>query len=1101
MEHFTNMSKDAAISSDEDYVLKKQPQNFTSNRIPKLKILKKPKEIISDDSSSLSFSDSSDDYSDSSDCSIDSEYKCNLSDHNSSEDDCYIVDEHHSTTKKFSTDTFPSKNTKEYQRLPKKTNQPPVVCKKSLNEKLELPAELSKKLYAHQHEGVQWLYKLYKDGKKGGILADDMGLGKTIQVITYVFSMMKLGLVKKVLLVLPKALIANWKSEFAKWAGDIEVLSYLGHPKERKKTLLLVKHVKECVCITTYGLARNEFKELSQVRWDYTVLDEGHLIKNNNKISKALNSIPSENRIMLTGTPLLNKLVDLWALISWSTQEKILGSRKFFKSVYQEPIEIARQKGAFNCQIAKGNQMAEKLKELTEPFILRRTKESVTKDSRVAIKSEKENKVNCAIFPTLEKKNDFVCWCYLSDFQMQLYNDFLTLPETKYILNSKRSGLAEINVLKQICNHPRILDKNSCIKLGFNTDTQRNSTSNKPIDSLINIPDSRLLNESGKLQFLVELLEQLRLGGHRTTVFSRSRKMLDIIEKVLINRSFKLVRLDGKVNSVKEREHIVKTFQNDDSYNVFLLTAQVGGVGLTLTGADRAVIYDPSWNPSEDNQSIDRIYRIGQKKEVVVYRLITCGSIEEKIYQRQVYKESYIKQTVDNEGDLYRYFSGDQLKKLVYLNDTNESETQKQLLKKHASQSNWSEGVSREVDMLKNLHFSGVSENGLLFSIAADDFDPDSVTAAEKNKIQNSFKVDLKEDSEDSLDAWFKSEVKQAKQLKTQMKQNIIDKQQSEVKRAKQLKTQMKQNIIDKQQFLIGNNKTYQKPEQQKNRTTWKSNDNNIEKKIRKRAAPEIKEQPKKKKAEISGHNAQQGDILGEILGLMKESESFRTDKTKNKKTLKLQKHSDSLSNKMTAKSEAKSSLFNKTYQNKQNEQYSRLANRISYEDMIERKAAAAKILNKNKPVQKANNFRSTSQNYSNTEKKPLAKSEVKSSLFNKAYQNKQNHYQQHSQIANRVSYEAMMERKAAAAKILNKNKPVQKTNNFRSTCQNYSNTKKKPLAKNSLVYKKNISINHQPSFFDSMLKPVNDETLRKKRLAEITTRENGKTMSKKQFF
>ena len=1000
MEDFTNTSNDAAISSDEDYILINKHQNLTANRIPKLKIVKKPKKNTTDHSSLLSLSDCSD----SSDCSDDSDYNCNLSDHNSSDDDCYIVGELHSSTKKCSSGTFPSKDVKEYQNLPKKTGQQLVVRKESLNEKLEIPAELSKKLYAHQHKGVQWLYKLYKDGKKGGILADDMGLGKTIQVITYVFSMMKLGLVKKVLLVLPKALIANWKCEFSKWAGDIEVLSYLGYPNERKKTLLLLKHVKECVCITTYGLARNEFKQLSQVRWDYTVLDEGHLIKNNNKISKALNSIPSKNRIMLTGTPLLNKLVDLWALISWSTQENFLGSRKFFKLTYQEPIEIARQKGAFNCQIAKGNKMAEKLKEITEPFILRRTKESVTKDSRVAIKSENENKVNCAIFPTLEKKNDFVCWCYLSDFQMQLYNDFLTLPETKYILNSKRSGLAEINVLKQICNHPRILDKNSCIKLGFKNDAQQNSITNKPIDSLINIPDSRLLKESGKLQFLVELLEQLRVGGHRTTVFSRSRKMLDIIEKILVNRNFKLVRLDGKVNSVKEREHIVNTFQNDNSYSVFLLTAQVGGVGLTLTGADRAVIYDPSWNPSDDNQSVDRIYRIGQQKEVIVYRLITCGSIEEKIYQRQVYKESYIKQTVDDEGDLYRYFSGDQLKKLVYLNGTNESETQKQLLKRHASQSNWSERVSRELAMLEDLHFSGVSENGLLFSIAADDFDPGKVTAADVNKMQNSFKVDSKEDAEDNLDAWFKSEVKQAKQLKQKMKQNLVD----------------------KPQFSNNNVKTYQKPYQQKNRTTLKSN-NNIEKKNRKRSAPETNEELKKKKVELSGHNAQQGDIFGEILGLMKESESLRTDNFKNKKSSKPYKHSDSLSNKT----------------------------------------------------------------------KLTEKSKVEKSLFNKAYQNKQN--PQHSRTANRLSYEAMMERKAAAAKILNKQKPVQCVNNSRNFSQNYSNSfKKKPLAKNPLVYNKSISRNRQPSFFDSMLKPVNDQTLRKKRLAEISTRENGKTMRKK---
>ena len=980
------MSNDAIASSGEDFSIIDNHQKKSKQKLEKHQ---KPKNYISQDNSLLSYSDSN-------------SY--------SSNDDCIIIDENHRNTAKSNAkyvNKFSSSDAEEFHSLSKKTDQP--VINTYNNKKLKIPTELSTKLYAHQHEGVQWLYKLYQDGKKGGILADDMGLGKTIQIISYISSMMKLGLIKKVLLVLPKVLVANWRNEFAKWADNIQVLSYLGHPKERKKALMQVKDT-ECVCLTTYGLARIEFKELARVVWDYTVLDEGHLIKNDSKTSKAMHSVPSKNRILLTGTPLQNKLVDLWALISWATQKQLLGSKTFFKNRYQFTIEVARQKGANKTEIAKGNNRAEELKKITEPYILRRSKESVTKESKVTIKSDIGKKLNCAIFPKLERKNDFVCWCYLSDFQKQIYEDFLTLPETKIILNSKQSALAEISVLKQICNHPRILAKNNCNKLGFNVDTQQNFSTTNSIDNINNIPDSKLLQESGKLQFLVELLEQLRACGHRTTVFSWSRKMLDIIEKVLVNRNYKLMRLDGTVNSINDRENIINTFQNDDSYTVFLLTAQVGGVGLTLTGADRAVIYDPSWNPSGDNQSVDRIYRIGQKKEVIVYRLITCGSIEEKIYQRQVYKESYIKQTINNEGDLYRYFSSEQLKKLVYLHDTNESVTQKQLQKKHSAQRNWSKAVSREVDALKNLNFSGVSENGLLFSLAADDFDPNFVVT--DVPMQQNHLI-LTSEKDDEHHECCNYGFKEAEHLKTE--------------------NNRKENVVNNPQAMFNKFKTYQKTAQYNK--TLPNNAIGMRNKTLQRTIPKGNDTLKNQKVEVSRNFAEQ-DIVGDILGLMNKKESIRVESFKNK----------TLSNENTFR------------------------------------------------VKNALKLPKSMHSLSNQSNKTV-RSETNRSLFNKKYPYKQS--SQHSQTPKGLSFEAMMKRQDAA-NIFNKDKATQHANiSTKSNLNSKDSNKRMSTVNYSRVLKKNCSENNRPSFFNSLLKPVNDQTLRKKRLAAISKKENGKKTRK----
>ncbi|XP_063968551.1 uncharacterized protein LOC135157317 [Lytechinus pictus] len=236
-------------------------------------------------------------------------------------------------------------------------------------------------------------------------------------------------------------------------------------------------------------------------------------------------------------------------------------------------------------------------------------------------------------------------------------------------------------------------------------------------NDITGVSEEVLIQESGKLVFLFKLLENLREEGHRCLVFSRSLKMLNMIEKILRTRRFRWKRLDGSIHNMIEREAIIEDFQQDDSYNLFLLTTQVGDTGLNLTGADRVVIVDPRWNPFTDNKAVDRAYRIGQTKSVIVYRLITCGTIEEKIYRRQVFKKSLIKQTTGNfKEDIYSNFTTQELRHLFELEDTEVSVTQKQLEGLHGWQRKSSRELDQHIAFLKTI-VSGISDHDLLFSL------------------------------------------------------------------------------------------------------------------------------------------------------------------------------------------------------------------------------------------------------------------------------------------------------------------------------------------------------------------------------------------------
>lgn len=538
--------------------------------------------------------------------------------------------------------------------------------------------------------------------------------------------------IKSALIVMPVTLISNWDMEFQKWAPGMPIEEFHGTSKvQRTKACERVQRSGGTL-LTTYGLLQSCSETLSVYRgrqfvWDYIILDEGHKIKNPTKTTTAANSLPSRNRIILTGTPIQNNLSELWSLFDFVHQGSLLGTAKTFKSEFEHPIVRSRQRDASGHEKHLGQEVSNLLAKRIRPYFLRRTKEEVLNCSQSDMTGEKKPK-------RLSQKNDFVVWVHLSKDQIRLYEDFLKLDQVKEILMTNRSPLVQLTVLKKICDHPRLLSANACEALGLdNEENQDRSSPGRLGVNYSHVSDEQLMNESGKMKFLINLLSNLKSEGHRCLVFSQFRMILDVIQRLLKNRNFKVLRIDGTVSLPSERHHLIRKFEKDESYSVFLLTTQVGGVGLTLTAADRVIIYDPSWNPATDSQAVDRVYRIGQTKAVVVYRLITCSTVEEKIYRRQVFKHSIHQQTVENKANPTRYFSKQELVDMFQLEDPTTSKTQLQLERMHAAQRKTNTDLDAHIAFLYSLDIFGISDHDLLFTSVTEA--ADVVDAAQKEHI------------------------------------------------------------------------------------------------------------------------------------------------------------------------------------------------------------------------------------------------------------------------------------------------------------------------------------------------------------------------------
>ncbi|KAL2768558.1 DNA excision repair protein ERCC-6-like isoform b [Daubentonia madagascariensis] len=558
-----------------------------------------------------------------------------------------------------------------------------------------------------------------------------MGLGKTVQIIAFLSGMFDASLVNHVLLIMPTNLINTWVKEFVKWTPGMRVKTFHGPSKDERTRNLNRIQQRNGVVITTYQMLINNWQQLSSFNgqefvWDYVILDEAHKIKTSStKSAICARAIPASNRLLLTGTPIQNNLQELWSLFDFACQGSLLGTLKTFKMEYENPITRAREKDATPGEKALGFKISENLTAIIKPYFLRRTKEEVRKkkSSNTEVRlSEKNPDVDATCeMPSLSRKNDFIIWIRLVPLQEEIYRKFVSLDHIKELLTETRSPLAELGVLKKLCDHPRLLSARAChlLNLGtvkFSAQDGNEGEDSPDMDHIDQITDNTLMEESGKMIFLMDLLKRLQDEGHQTLVFSQSRQILNIIERLLKNRHFKTLRIDGTITHLLEREKRINLFQQNKDYSVFLLTTQVGGVGLTLTAATRVVIFDPSWNPATDAQAVDRVYRIGQKENVVVYRLITCGTVEEKIYRRQVFKDSLIRQTTGEKKNPFRYFSKQELRELFTIEDFQVSVTQLQLHSLHAAQRRSDKKLDEHIAYLHSLGIAGISDHDLMYT-------------------------------------------------------------------------------------------------------------------------------------------------------------------------------------------------------------------------------------------------------------------------------------------------------------------------------------------------------------------------------------------------
>jgi SNF2 family DNA or RNA helicase/uncharacterized Zn finger protein len=475
-------------------------------------------------------------------------------------------------------------------------------------EKTAIPDSLVATLRPYQYRGFNWMYKNARLGL-GSVLADDMGLGKTLQVIATILKFKEDGLLKKqpVLVIVPSTLLTNWTSEMQKFSP--ELITYIYHGTNRK---LILKGVD--VILTTYGIARTENKILTASKWYAVIVDEAQNIKNPEIIqTKSIKSIPSKIKIAMSGTPVENRLSEYWSIFDFANPG-YLGNLNWFSTQYAQPIEINQDK-----------KKLEKFKAITAPFIMRR------------IKTDK------SIINDLPEKVENNQYCSLTKEQAALYKnitiDLMAQIEQSEGISRRGIVLKLLTVLKQICNHPSQYLKN-----------------NNPLPEL-----------SGKIQMLLQLLETIYENNEKVLIFSQYSEMGNMLQQIIYNHFGKKSLVLNGGCSRKERDEMVNSFQNTKGADTFILSLKAGGTGLNLTAAANVIHYDLWWNPAVEAQATDRAFRIGQKQNVIVHRLITKGTLEEKIDAMMISKKRLANLTVSNGEKWLGELNDKDLKQLINL--------------------------------------------------------------------------------------------------------------------------------------------------------------------------------------------------------------------------------------------------------------------------------------------------------------------------------------------------------------------------------------------------------------------------------------------------
>ncbi|KAL3567327.1 hypothetical protein D5086_029978 [Populus alba] len=549
---------------------------------------------------------------------------------------------------------------------------------------IRVPASINCRLLEHQREGVKFLYKLYLDNH-GGVLGDDMGLGKTIQTIAFLAAIFEkdeesgesitlkgnqVGKKGPVLIICPTSVIHNWESEFSRWAS-FNVSLY--HGTNRDLILEKLKAGGVEILITSFDTYRIHGNILSEVDWEVVIVDEAHRLKNEkSKLYLACLEIKTRKRIGLTGTVMQNKIMELFNLLDWVAPGS-LGSREHFRDFYDEPLKHGQRSTAPESFVRKADKRKEHLVSVLRKYMLRRTKEET-------------------IGHLMMGKEDNVVFCSMSELQKRVYRSMLQLPDIQCLVNkdlpcSCGSPLKQVECckrivpdgiiwpylhrdnpegcdscpyclvlpclvkLQQISNHLELIKPNprdepdkqkkdaefASAVFGADVDLVGGNAQSENFMGLSDV------KHCGKMQALEKLMFSWA---------SRGDKIL--LSAILSGHSFS--RLDGSTPS-NLRQSLVDDFNSSPSKQVFLISTRAGGLGLNLVSANRVVIFDPNWNPAQDLQAQDRSFRFGQKRHVVVFRLLAAGSFEELVYSRQVYKQQLSNIAVSGKIE-NRYFEG-----------------------------------------------------------------------------------------------------------------------------------------------------------------------------------------------------------------------------------------------------------------------------------------------------------------------------------------------------------------------------------------------------------------------------------------------------------
>jgi SWI/SNF-related matrix-associated actin-dependent regulator of chromatin subfamily A member 5 len=466
---------------------------------------------------------------------------------------------------------------------------------------LTQPACIQGKLRDYQLAGLNWLIRLYENGING-ILADEMGLGKTLQTISLLAYLHEYrGINGPHMVVAPKSTLGNWMNEIRRFCPVLRAVKFLGNPEERRhiREELLVAG-KFDICVTSFEMAIKEKTTLRRFSWRYIIIDEAHRIKNENSLlSKTMRLFSTNYRLLITGTPLQNNLHELWALLNFLLPE-VFSSAETFDEWFQISGENDQQ------------EVVQQLHKVLRPFLLRRLKSDVEKG--------------------LPPKKETILKVGMSQMQKQYYKALLQKDLEVVNGGGERKRLLNIAMqLRKCCNHPYLF---------------QGAEPGPPYTT-----GDHLVTNAGKMVLLDKLLPKLKDRDSRVLIFSQMTRLLDILEDYLMYRGYQYCRIDGNTGG-DERDASIEAYNKPGSEKfVFLLSTRAGGLGINLATADVVILYDSDWNPQVDLQAQDRAHRIGQKKEVQVFRFCTENAIEAKVIER-AYKKLALDALVIQQGRL-----------------------------------------------------------------------------------------------------------------------------------------------------------------------------------------------------------------------------------------------------------------------------------------------------------------------------------------------------------------------------------------------------------------------------------------------------------------